>query len=103
MMESIVSLAVVLQRFDFSLVPDQTIGMTTGATIHTTLVKPTHLKAATRVVSLLLSSWSLLISLESSMLRMPIWTGWRMSFFVLMRDGWPLDWALAGAVYDTCG
>ncbi|CAM6128153.1 unnamed protein product [Calypogeia fissa] len=36
MLESIVALAVVLQRFDFSLVPNQTIGMTTGATIHTT-------------------------------------------------------------------
>ncbi|KAL3677782.1 hypothetical protein R1sor_020738 [Riccia sorocarpa] len=36
MLEAIVSLAVVLQRFDFSLVPNQTIGMTTGATIHTT-------------------------------------------------------------------
>ncbi|BBN00552.1 carotenoid epsilon hydroxylase [Marchantia polymorpha subsp. ruderalis] len=36
MLEAIVALAVVLQRFHFSLVPNQTIGMTTGATIHTT-------------------------------------------------------------------
>lgn len=36
MMEAVVSLAVVLKKFDFTLVPDQDIGMTTGATIHTT-------------------------------------------------------------------
>ncbi|KAK9827799.1 hypothetical protein WJX74_002626 [Apatococcus lobatus] len=36
MMEAVVSLAVVVKKFDFSLVPDQDIGMTTGATIHTT-------------------------------------------------------------------
>lgn len=36
MMEAVVSLAVVLKQFDFMLVPDQDIGMTTGATIHTT-------------------------------------------------------------------
>uniref|UniRef100_A0A803Q445 Uncharacterized protein n=1 Tax=Cannabis sativa TaxID=3483 RepID=A0A803Q445_CANSA len=36
MLESIVSLAIFLQNFNFELVPDQIIGMTTGATIHTT-------------------------------------------------------------------
>ncbi len=36
MMEAVVSLAVMLKRFDFSLAPGQDIGMTTGATIHTT-------------------------------------------------------------------
>ncbi|KAG0600420.1 hypothetical protein M758_11G032600 [Ceratodon purpureus] len=36
MLEATVALAVLLQRFDFQLVPNQTIGMTTGATIHTT-------------------------------------------------------------------
>ena len=36
MMEAVVSLAVVVKKFNFSLVPDQDIGMTTGATIHTT-------------------------------------------------------------------
>eukprot|EP00897_Mesotaenium_endlicherianum_P002739 jgi/Mesen1/2493/ME000159S01617 len=35
MLEAIVALAVFLQHLDFSLVPDQDIGMTTGATIHT--------------------------------------------------------------------
>jgi carotene epsilon-monooxygenase len=35
-MEAVVALAVLLKRFDFSLVPGQTINMTTGATIHTT-------------------------------------------------------------------
>jgi len=34
-MEAVVALAVVLRRFDFALVPDQDVGMTTGATIHT--------------------------------------------------------------------
>ncbi|XP_024377702.1 carotene epsilon-monooxygenase, chloroplastic [Physcomitrium patens] len=36
MLEATVALAVLLQRFKFDLVPNQTIGMTTGATIHTT-------------------------------------------------------------------
>lgn len=36
MLEAIVALAVLLQRFEFHLVPGHTIGMTTGATIHTT-------------------------------------------------------------------
>jgi len=36
LMEAIVALAVILKRFDFSLVPGQQINMTTGATIHTT-------------------------------------------------------------------
>lgn len=36
LMEAVVALAVVLKQYDFSLVPNQTIGMTTGATIHTT-------------------------------------------------------------------
>ncbi|KAI5076498.1 hypothetical protein GOP47_0008563 [Adiantum capillus-veneris] len=36
MLEAIVALAMLLQHLDFDLVPDQTIGMTTGATIHTT-------------------------------------------------------------------
>ena len=35
LMEAVVALAVTLRRFDFALVPDQDIGMTTGATIHT--------------------------------------------------------------------
>ncbi|GBG61503.1 hypothetical protein CBR_g21846 [Chara braunii] len=35
MLEAIVSLAIIFQNFDFELVPNQTIGMTTGATIHT--------------------------------------------------------------------
>ena len=35
LMEAVVALAVLLRRFDFALVPDQDIGMTTGATIHT--------------------------------------------------------------------
>lgn len=35
LMEAVVALAVLLKRFDFQLVPDQDIGMTTGATIHT--------------------------------------------------------------------
>lgn len=34
-MEAVVSLAVVLKRFDVDMVPDQDPGMTTGATIHT--------------------------------------------------------------------
>lgn len=36
LMEAVVALAVLLKQFDFSLVPNQTINMTTGATIHTT-------------------------------------------------------------------
>ncbi|KAI4371336.1 hypothetical protein MLD38_019584 [Melastoma candidum] len=36
MLEAIVALAICLQRLDFELVPNQTINMTTGATIHTT-------------------------------------------------------------------
>eukprot|EP00803_Ostreobium_quekettii_P005980 evm.model.scf_345.2 EVM.evm.TU.scf_345.2 scf_345:33857-40216(+) len=36
LMEAVVALAVILREFDFSIVPDQEIGMTTGATIHTT-------------------------------------------------------------------
>eukprot|EP00270_Netrium_digitus_P009242 TRINITY_DN2804_c0_g1_i4.p1 TRINITY_DN2804_c0_g1~~TRINITY_DN2804_c0_g1_i4.p1 ORF type:complete len:607 (+),score=185.29 TRINITY_DN2804_c0_g1_i4:22-1821(+) len=35
MLEAITSLAVLLREFDFALIPDQDIGMTTGATIHT--------------------------------------------------------------------
>ncbi|GAV62936.1 p450 domain-containing protein [Cephalotus follicularis] len=36
LLEAIVSLAIFLQHLNFELVPDQTISMTTGATIHTT-------------------------------------------------------------------
>nr|APW83735.1 cytochrome P450 carotenoid hydroxylase 97C [Dunaliella salina]APW83739.1 cytochrome P450 carotenoid hydroxylase 97C [Dunaliella salina] len=36
MMEAVVALSVLLKNFNFELVPNQTIGMTTGATIHTT-------------------------------------------------------------------
>ncbi|KAL2514309.1 Carotene epsilon-monooxygenase [Forsythia ovata] len=36
LLEAIVSLAVFVQNLDFELIPDQNIGMTTGATIHTT-------------------------------------------------------------------
>lgn len=36
LMEAVVALAVLLKRFNFKLVPGQTINMTTGATIHTT-------------------------------------------------------------------
>lgn len=36
LMESLVALAILLQNFNFELVPNQNIGMTTGATIHTT-------------------------------------------------------------------
>ncbi|KAL8516765.1 hypothetical protein ACS0TY_015142 [Phlomoides rotata] len=36
LLEAIVALAVVLQHLTFDLIPDQAIGMTTGATIHTT-------------------------------------------------------------------
>ncbi|KAL3825835.1 hypothetical protein ACJIZ3_021864 [Penstemon smallii] len=36
LLEAIVALAVFLQHVNFDLVPDQNIGMTTGATIHTT-------------------------------------------------------------------
>ena len=35
LMEAVIALAVLLKRFEFSMVPDQDIGMTTGATIHT--------------------------------------------------------------------
>lgn len=35
MLEAVVALAVLVQRFDFELVPNQEIAMTTGATIHT--------------------------------------------------------------------
>ncbi|PON56157.1 Cytochrome P450, E-class, group I [Parasponia andersonii] len=36
LLESIVALSIFLQHYNFELVPDQIIGMTTGATIHTT-------------------------------------------------------------------
>eukprot|EP00879_Flechtneria_rotunda_P011656 GHRR01012176.1.p1 GENE.GHRR01012176.1~~GHRR01012176.1.p1 ORF type:complete len:495 (+),score=137.58 GHRR01012176.1:121-1605(+) len=36
LMEAVTALAVLLRRFEFQLVPGQTINMTTGATIHTT-------------------------------------------------------------------
>ena len=36
LMEAVVALTVLLRQFDFELVPNQTISMTTGATIHTT-------------------------------------------------------------------
>ena len=36
LMEAVIALAVLLRQFDFQLVPNQTINMTTGATIHTT-------------------------------------------------------------------
>ncbi|KGN48212.1 carotene epsilon-monooxygenase, chloroplastic [Cucumis sativus] len=36
LLEAIVALAIFLQHMNFELVPNQTIGMTTGATIHTT-------------------------------------------------------------------
>lgn len=35
-MEAVVAMAVILKQYDFELVPNQVIGMTTGATIHTT-------------------------------------------------------------------
>ena len=35
LMEAVVSLAVVLKRFNFDAVPGHEVGMTTGATIHT--------------------------------------------------------------------
>lgn len=38
LLEAIVGLAVFVQRLNFELVPDQNIGMTTGATIHTSNV-----------------------------------------------------------------
>ncbi|KZV58072.1 carotene epsilon-monooxygenase, chloroplastic-like [Dorcoceras hygrometricum] len=38
LLEAVVALAVFLQHFNFDLIPDQDIGMTTGATIHTTNV-----------------------------------------------------------------
>ena len=34
-MEAVVTLAVILKRFDFKMVPGHDPGMTTGATIHT--------------------------------------------------------------------
>jgi hypothetical protein len=40
LLESVVALAKLFQRFDFELVPNQDIGMTTGATIHTKNVRP---------------------------------------------------------------
>ena len=36
MMEAVIALALIVRAFDFRLVPNQTIGLTTGATIHTT-------------------------------------------------------------------
>ena len=36
MMEAVIALALIVRAFDFCLVPNQTIGLTTGATIHTT-------------------------------------------------------------------
>ena len=36
LMEAVVALSTLLKRFDFTLVPNQKISMTTGATIHTT-------------------------------------------------------------------
>lgn len=38
MLEAIIALAIFLQHMNFDLVADQKIGMTTGATIHTTNV-----------------------------------------------------------------
>jgi carotenoid epsilon hydroxylase len=35
LMEAVVALAVLMKRYNIKLVPDQDIGMTTGATIHT--------------------------------------------------------------------
>lgn len=35
-MEAVIAVAVVLHKFDVELTPGQEIGMTTGATIHTT-------------------------------------------------------------------
>jgi carotenoid epsilon hydroxylase len=35
LMEAVVSLAVLVKRFDVEMVPNQDPGMTTGATIHT--------------------------------------------------------------------
>ena len=35
LLEAVTALAMVLHRFDFALVPNQDIGITTGATIHT--------------------------------------------------------------------
>ncbi|PNY09400.1 carotene epsilon-monooxygenase chloroplastic-like [Trifolium pratense] len=40
LLEATVALAVFLQHMNFELVPDQNISMTTGATIHTTNVRP---------------------------------------------------------------
>lgn len=40
LLEAIVALAILLQNMNFELVPDQNINMTTGATIHTTNVRP---------------------------------------------------------------
>lgn len=36
MMEAVIALAGIIRNFEFELVPNQTIGLTTGATIHTT-------------------------------------------------------------------
>ena len=35
LMEAVIALAVLLKRFEFRIVPNQDVGMTTGATIHT--------------------------------------------------------------------
>ncbi len=35
LMEAVISLAVLIKRFDFALKPGHEVGMTTGATIHT--------------------------------------------------------------------
>ena len=35
LMEAVVALAVMTKRFNVTMVPDQDVGMTTGATIHT--------------------------------------------------------------------
>ncbi|KAK9823343.1 hypothetical protein WJX72_002053 [[Myrmecia] bisecta] len=51
LMEAVVVLAVLLKRFSFKLVPNQTIEMTTGATIHTTnglYMRVTERKAAAK-------------------------------------------------------
>jgi carotene epsilon-monooxygenase len=48
LMEAVVALAVVLRAYDFSLVPNQEIGMTTGATIHTTNGLYMHVKPRRR-------------------------------------------------------
>ncbi|KAK4755257.1 hypothetical protein SAY87_009014 [Trapa incisa] len=47
LLEAVVALAVFVQRMNFELVPGQNIGMTTGATIHTT--NGLHMKLSRRV------------------------------------------------------